>query len=245
VLIGRDSGTIAYLDTGAFPDTALIESFATWVPEIQTASWKILSWADDLGFTVQNAARPSGGRAAFLDAIGRQRNLARLVAETDAQYRAKIIAIADIVSPNAIQRAITRIFQPLGISGQLLEIGTTKCPGFFYDVEAALAPTHSFAYDMDPVLRPQDRWKTYFSLYESRAFFMVEIAQFDVGDFGISFDAHPTGAFDIPPYIAFFDGYGLVGANACRQLWADLDNRRAAGVAFDFVLYPDIVLPPV
>jgi hypothetical protein len=235
-------GIFGILDPTVYPDTVILEQFTDWVSEpSRTASWRIVPWSD-LGIIVTNTARPSGGRAGFLDALGHERNVNRLSGESDDSYRARIIAMADTVSPMAIRRAILRILDPLGMHADLLEVGTLALPGFFFDVEANRAPEYSFAYD---TYRDEDRWKTYLSLYEMRAFFIVEFAPASLGDFGFSYDSYPWGAFDASPYTAFFDGYGWISAQARRQLWQDIDRRRAGGVAFDFVehIVPVIPLP--
>jgi hypothetical protein len=235
-LYGTSVAAIAVMDPAIFADVSPIES-PSWVAESGMASWRIVPWTE-LGVAVTNPVSPTGGRAAFLDTLGRERGIDRLSTETDEQYRYRVTNLDDVVSPMAIKRAISRICTPLGVNATFYEIGTLEFPGFFYDVPSTEAPTHSFAYDFDITLRPQDRFKTYMSLLEMRAFFMVEIEPVSQGDFGFAFDVYPTGAFDCSPYLAFFDGYSVVGSVALQQLWQIIDKKRAAGVSFAFQLKP-------
>jgi hypothetical protein len=176
-----------------------------------------------------------------LDALGRERGVYRLSSEADSAYRARIVTMADVVSPMAIMRAIISILLPYGMTGRLLEVGTPSFPGFFYDVDADIARPPPlglglpFAYDFDLTLRPTNRWSCYLSLYEMRAFFLVAIVNSDLGDFGFAWDNHPTGAFDAASYNDFFDGWAIIAAAARRKLWDDISKRKAAGVSFDFV----------
>ena len=58
----------------------------TLVAESGTASWEILSWATDFGITVAQAASPTGGGLAMLDALGYERKVKRAPGEPDALY---------------------------------------------------------------------------------------------------------------------------------------------------------------
>lgn len=99
--------------------------------EVSTASWQILDYEADLGITVFNELSPTGGRSAMLDELGDERALNRSPGETDAEYRARIREVPDVVSPNAIRRALNRL---LGATPYCFrEVGSELLPGFFYD----------------------------------------------------------------------------------------------------------------
>lgn len=94
------------------------------------ATWRVMDWVVDWGLTVTNELSPAGGRAGFLDELGSERNIDRSPDEPDEIYRQRVREIADVVSPNAIRRALNRAIP--GMPWCFREAGTTW-PGFFYD----------------------------------------------------------------------------------------------------------------
>jgi len=205
------------------------------VPEPgQTAGWGMMEWDAELGIEVLNEEQPDGGRSAMLDELGLEKNMPRIQGEGDDAYRDRISKPADVVSPNAIIRAMIRGLDPLGVTGCFREVGQPLLKGFFYDVDPALAHEFAFAYDMDPVVRPSDRWKVYLDYASFRAFFLIGIPPTSHGEFGFAYDNHPLGAYDSFPTLTFYDGYAVLTANALKALWADINNRKAGGVGFEF-----------
>ncbi len=101
------------------------------VPLTGGSSWRILDWVKDWQLTCTNVLSPAGGVLGMLDLVGRERNLPRINSEVDALYRERLAAIADVVTPNAIKRALNKALGSLPwcyretINGLL--------PGFFYD----------------------------------------------------------------------------------------------------------------
>lgn len=124
-IVGDVSGATA---TISFP---LVDQDFTL--EIGTASWVVLDWALDFGLTATNAASPTGGRAAMLDALGDERAIPRAPGESDDSYRARVAQIADVVTPNAIRRTLRRTVP--GVDWCFREVGSAAYPGFFYDVD--------------------------------------------------------------------------------------------------------------
>ena len=171
----------------------------------------------------------------MLDALGMDRGLPRIDGEQDEDYRLRISKLGDTVSPNAISRAIVRGTKPLGIVGTLREIGTEDFRGFFYDAPGASAPDIVFAYDLDFNVRLQDRWNVYVDYASFRAYFLVEIPNSDHGEFGFAYDTHPFAAYDSSPFLSFYDGFALFSARTLKAMWADIYERKAGGVGFDFV----------
>lgn len=223
------------LTSGATATPTVVSRDPMLMPEPgQTAGWSFLAWDSHLGITVTNAESPTGGRAAMLDELGLERGMPRVQGESDDAYRQRISKLADVVSPNAILRAIIRGLQPLGVTGCFREVGQAKLRGFFYDVDPALAPDYGFAYDMDPSLRPGDRWKVYLDFASYRGVFLVGIPPTGHGEFGFAYDNHPLGAYDSSPTLTFYDGYAVQTANALKALWLDINNRKAGGVGFEF-----------
>jgi hypothetical protein len=128
-LVGQQSGaTLA---------GAVVQSDPRWVAEAPPggggaggATWRVLDWAADLGLEVQNPASPTGGRLGTLDALGFERGLPRLSGEQDEPYRQRIWQVADLVTPNAVKRALFRVGPGPWC---LREVGSALMPGFFYD----------------------------------------------------------------------------------------------------------------
>jgi hypothetical protein len=94
--------------------------------------WRVLDWVVDLGVEVTNAASPTGGKLAMLDELGDERATPRGRMQPDPVYAAKVAAVVDSVSPNAVRRALNR---DLGMYGWCFrEVGDpVYLPGFYYD----------------------------------------------------------------------------------------------------------------
>lgn len=105
-----------------------------FVAETATAEWRILSWAGDWGLTVTNVTSPSGGRAGWLDELGAERNIHRAPGEGDDTYRKRVATPADVVTPNAVRRALTRALG--AFPWCFREVGTDLLPGWFFDFDA-------------------------------------------------------------------------------------------------------------
>lgn len=142
--------------------TATIRSVmdqASFVAEAPTAgvggaSWRMLDWSSDFGLTVTHEASPEGGRSAMLDELGFERGIRRVPGEDDESYRVRVREPADVVSPNAVRRALNRA---LGSYPWVLrEVGLAELPGFFFDGDMSLASTtphgaQNDAYDYDTI----------------------------------------------------------------------------------------------
>lgn len=101
------------------------------VAESGTAAWRVLDWAVDWAATSSNALSPTGGVSAFLDELGAERNIGRAPGEVDDVYRKRVQAIADVVSPNAIKRALSKTMGAIPYCYR--ETETALLPGFFFD----------------------------------------------------------------------------------------------------------------
>lgn len=146
--------------SGATVTTSLVLTAQDYVAEAPSggtggASWRILDWALSWGLTATNAVSPVGGHHAWLDELGQERNLSRSPGETDDHYRDRVKTIADVVTPNAIRRALSRA---LGTTPWCLrEVGTAGLPGIFYDGDMsspAVAPHGALndAYDTNSMM---------------------------------------------------------------------------------------------
>ena len=106
--------------------------------------------------------------------------------------------------------------------------------GLFYDAPAGDAPTYAYAYDMDFAVRPTDRFRVWTDYAEFRAFFLIGVPSTGLGEYGIAYDVHPLGFYDIAPMLDFYDGAPVGEGRMNASLWNDLVEKKAGGVGFDF-----------
>lgn len=71
----------------------------------------------DPTIAVAQYATASGGAMADLDQIGNDQDMPRLPGESDAQYRARLKLLPDVVSPGAIDRYVAAFFQQFAAAG--------------------------------------------------------------------------------------------------------------------------------
>lgn len=191
-----------------------------------SVSWEIVDWLIDWGVTVTNTESPVNGRIAMLDALGDERKLQRTTLQSDDEYREVLGQIADVVSPNAIRRAINRILAPHGLTACLREVGQELYPGFYLDHDA---------YDYTPNdVRYRNR--VYLDYASFRAFFRVGVPALNWGEYGFAYDAGPSNAYDASPALAFYDGYPIGAAQIYRRIWDALNLIKAGGVGFELYI---------
>jgi len=145
-------GIVTGVESGATLSVSTVENGAALTPELGTAAWLVVDWIGAFQLAVTNTALVSRGEMGVLDAIGAERGIARSPGEDDASYRARVKAIADTVSPNAIRRIGNRIWAVYGGSVCLREVGQSLFRGIYCDaVQNPAAVTSSYAYDLDGV----------------------------------------------------------------------------------------------
>lgn len=195
----------------AFPDTTTAEVVETGA----------------LGVSVTQPVALAGGRSGFLDAIAIDRGTSRQTGETDAQLRERLVNLADIFSPAAINRIAARLLDPLGIPWVLEE---TRDPlglvGMVWDF-------HAFDYGTianGVVFAPATR------------FFILRIGDTSAGEFGFAYD---TPFLPIPPTsagnawdVGVYDGFPVDYYAAAAALWAAVEAARAAGIGWLLVRDP-------
>lgn len=173
VVTGSASGATATIS--AIEQPAFLTSSGT----PGDTSWKIVDWEEEFGVTVTNLASPTGGISPMLDELGGERGIGRNSGETDTLYRERVGRPSDTISPNAIRRAANAILGPLGAAVCLREVGSALLPGLFFDAgssaDSPQNPATNFAFDMNPSVRPEDRFKLILSHAEMRGFFLIGI----------------------------------------------------------------------
>ncbi len=245
-LVGSSNGTLALEQTSGAPFAAgavlgtssgatatitqVIRDCA--IPVASSVAWVVLDWELDVGLSVSNPTSFTGGRLPVLEELGLERGVPRASTEPEEVYRRRVATADDVVSPNALLRSANRTLAPYGGSGCLREVGSSKLPGLFYDVPLDGNPAHAFAYDMDPVVRPGDRWKELLDITDMRAFFLMGVPAFGLGDFGLYFDEDPgADASDV-----YADGYATTDSSLWSAVYANLLRAKAGGVGFELYL---------
>jgi hypothetical protein len=137
--------TVTGVNSAAVGTVGAVLQATTWVAEAPPnpplvgtgALWQVLDWVADLGIVVSNALQPTGGTSPMLDALGAEREVYRSTAEVgqDDPYRLRIAAVSDVVSPNAIRRALTRSFRAAGFTAPwtFREVGSPQLEGVYFD----------------------------------------------------------------------------------------------------------------
>jgi hypothetical protein len=151
------TSTVLGLTSGATGTISALDWITDYTAEAPVggsggASWRVLDWVADWGLTATNKAMPENGKSALLDELGSERAIYRTPGESDTLYRQRVQQIADVVTPNAIRRAINRALP--GLNTCFREVGQVGLPGFFFDgdAEAVSATPHGIvndAYDFD------------------------------------------------------------------------------------------------
>ncbi len=224
-VVGSFSGATANI-TGVVRASAL--------PAASSVSWVVLDWELDVGLTVTNPESFTGGRLPVLEELGSERAIYHTSGEPEEVYRRRVANAGDVVSPNALLRAANRILAEYGGRGCLREVGSAKLRGLFYDADPDGNPDHAFAYDMDPAVRIGDTWKVTLDFTEMRAFFLIGVPRFGLGDFGAYAETDP--GFDGEAYL---DGYALTDASLHSAVYSSLVRAKAGGVGFDLYVESD------
>lgn len=187
-----------------------------------------------LPMSVELDGELSGGSHNWLDVLGRERDIGRNALEGDTSFRERIKQLPDVVAPNSIQRACSRVLNPLSIPFLFLESrNEDHFDGVFFDESPLDDPNASIFRRGELILGDG---------FERSGFFIV-IERRGTGDFGGPVDlnypsgVHPSNAFDGP--IAF-DGYPIGFWETLRALIAEIEKTRAAGVPWLLVVVDSI-----
>jgi hypothetical protein len=174
------------------------------------------------------AAGLSGGTAPWLDQIGGERRRGRNAFESDATYRARIRELPDVVAPNSLYRAASRILTPLGLAWELKE--ARACPG------REPYSFRGFFADVDPLDDPDADVRNERVLLGDRMErqgFIILVEAANYGDFGACVDytpplpgVHPSNAVDWMACDGWPEGFWADLRRLCREV----EDARAAGV---------------
>ena len=196
-----------------------------------TCHWKMLDWRG-LGFELESIAVMSGGRDPLLDMHAEERGAApRQSFESDDLFRERIAELADVVSPNAIQRIVNRSLEPYGMEGLAID-AYNGFDGLFIDVDA-------LDYYSPGDIYPENPWKLYTTQSEAFGWFWIILPCLSDGEFGTSYDdgpvkyLEPETIFLGPAYeYGFFDGFPVDAEGVYASIYNAVDQARAAGIGF-------------
>lgn len=208
----------------------------------------------DLTFRIRHPIATTGGVDASLDQHGADRLIFRGDGEADSQYRGRVRALPDNISPDAVDRMLQQILLPYGSSYNFIEtfeIGYQTCwDGPSVEIAGSEYNPTTFVFDDNRPATPfRNRWM---DENDMRGAFIVTTPIFGpVADYGMAFDdtalnasalvnplgLRAVGAFDVPSTLAFgylqggFDGYDLPRATLMKTLYDTLQNIKAAGTS--------------
>ena len=217
-----------------------------------TVTWAIVDWLD-MGFAISSIEAATGGRDNVLKILGDERGLQQQPGESDAAFANRAAKLPDMVSPNAINRAINRVLGEYGYWGRARDLGgpkTGKRPsyrGAFFDVATIAAPGYVSVFDMyEPGdLFPVETTMLQLSLEESKWHFFVEVPRLMLGDWGPFFDESPSVGDGDGFYIshafdhAAYDGYPITAYQIYARVHNTVDSLRMGGIGFT-LLYADL-----
>ncbi len=140
-----------------------------------------------------------GGQAAYLDGLGADRGVARVVGETDEVYRLRVLTLPDTVSLDAVKRAVASSFAPYGVTATVVETWDVRYQTC-YDAPATTLPNpdydpNLFVYDDPRAAVPfRNRW---LDEADYRAAFIVVVPRLSINQLAMAFDDAATGPADL------------------------------------------------
>lgn len=212
--------------TVSWPLTSMEYEVMSVVADTYSA-WKVLDWVDDFGLTCVDTTLPTGGKFAILDAHGDDKRVYRQLGEVDDDYAQRVATLADNISPAALKRKLTAIWEPTGKTARLVETESTDFPGMFLDVDAL---------DRASPFDESDDYKILVDERTMRGYFIAEVPRVSTGDFGLVLDG--DGAMSALDGSAGLDGFSPVAKSLYKRTYAAMDAARAGGVDFDLRLPP-------
>lgn len=146
--------------------------------------WSMLDWKD-LRFDITRIEAFKGGRDNTLGLLGEERGMTQGAGEDDERFRERIANLADVVTPNAILRAVNRALAPYSLNGlaQDVQNGMT---GLFYDAKDA------YDFYQPGAMFPIDQFKLLYTDALAYGGFQVILPYLSDGEFGCAFDEGPV-----------------------------------------------------
>jgi hypothetical protein len=93
------------------------------ITETESVTWSLLDFKDDnMALNLVSAQAFGGGRDDDLFLLGDGRKIYQQDNEDDETFRNRAVRLFDVVSPNAILRAVNRALRPFGLEGRAIDI---------------------------------------------------------------------------------------------------------------------------
>lgn len=206
----------------------------------------------DVTVRVRQTAPCAGGVDAGLDAQGGDRGLPRAADESDAAYRARVRALPDTISPNAVERALVRLSASYPLTYDFVETWSIEYQSCWDAPEEPIPGSNYnpnlFAYDDErPPVPFANRW---LDENDHRGGFVVVLSALPaVADVGFAWDApedgvaglataagtRAIGAWDVPDDFSAgpaggYDGFDLPRQAVYKSAWDTMQAIKAAGV---------------
>ncbi len=214
--------------------------------------WIVMDYRD-LGVQIlEIPTAPTGGRDNDLQLRLDERGIRRRPGEGLDALRRRAGRFADVVTPEAIQWEVNRLLEPLGLAGEVIDLGS-GFTGLFCDVPVEFAPTVVGAFDLYSPgdAFPADTTFLPLSELEARWHFFVRVPPSGLGEFGAAYDEGPPSLFvpELGTFIGsaldfcFCDGYPAVAAKAYVDVWQRVNEAKAGGIAFTIIAGDVAVCP--
>jgi len=180
----------------------------------------------DLGLGLELTQALTGGKHGWLDAMGAERLATRATSESDVAFRARIVDLADVVSPGAVVRTASRILTPLGISFRFVEAGDPEIfTGFAWGPNLIGTGVMGYPVSID--------------FATARRRFAIVVSglggQLDGTDTDVYLGATDRNDVDGDAYT---DGYPFGWTAALLALVNAINQIKAAGIAWNILLDP-------
>lgn len=211
-------------------------------PETGTLTWAVRDWKE-LGFKLTRVEAFTGGRDNELGALAEERGVALKDGESDESLRRRVQALADVVSPAAIRRAVNRQLAPFNLVGNAWDVAN-GLTGIFADLD------FGDYYEPNDIF-PIDKQKLIDSDAFSYGWFLVFVPILADGEFGGFADDGPViwlepkqtflaSAADL----CFVDGFPTSANGVYQAIWEQVNAIRAFGVGFTIVRSAGLNTPP-
>lgn len=129
---GSNNGQYARLIAQVVADDEIILDDSATMLASGAGTGEVLSVGEVANLTIVFADGVTNGRSAELDYLARERGgQGRALNESDDAFRDRVLALPDVVSPNAVIRAASGALVPLGVPFQFIE-AFGHGVGFFY-----------------------------------------------------------------------------------------------------------------
>jgi hypothetical protein len=192
----------------------------------------------DLGVTVTQPDPAVGGRVDGLSAISAERKIERVSGETDEAFAERLVELPDTVSPNAMERILTRVLTPFGIPWCLHETGEVdELMGFTWDLHPWDIGEPCGCGVTEPIgSELVGSGIVWMSEGTATRFFIVCVALTNVDDVGSAWDSDGPADFPAAWGEMVWDGTDAVFLSAIGRAYDAINAAREAGIGFTIVL---------